>query len=122
MADELDPRLEASLRAALHHEADQLPLLIRSEDIERARRRRGGRRFALPASLLGLAAVLAILVATGGIGRLLQGNVAASPSPLRSPNACRTSASSIWVTPRVCPMAPRAPTLSPATRCKRHAP
>jgi len=82
MADELDPRLEASLRAALHHEADQLPLLIRSEDIERARRRRGGRRFALPASLLGLAAVLAILVATGGIGRLLQGNVAASPSPL----------------------------------------
>ena len=52
MADELDPRLEASLRAALHHEADQLPLLVRVEDIERARRQRGRRRLALPASLL----------------------------------------------------------------------
>jgi hypothetical protein len=81
MADELDPRLEASLRTALHHEADALPFLIRSDDIERARRRRGGKRLALPASLLGLAAVLAILVVTGVIGRGLQGNIAASPLP-----------------------------------------
>ncbi len=87
MADELDPRLETSLRKALHAEADQLPLLIRSDDIKRARRRRRGKRLALPASLLGFAAVLAILVATGAIGRDHDGKVAASPSPSATPRA-----------------------------------
>ena len=80
MADELDPQLETQLRAVLHHEADSLPFLITTDDIERARRRRGGRRLALPASLLGVAAVLAILVASGVIGRGNEGDVAAPPS------------------------------------------
>ncbi len=81
MADELDPRLETRLRAALHAEADTLPMLIRVDDLERARRRRGGRRLALPASLLGLAAVLAILVAYGVIGRGDPSPVGGTPSP-----------------------------------------
>ncbi|HYN48134.1 MAG TPA: hypothetical protein VER83_04660 [Candidatus Nanopelagicales bacterium] len=81
MDDELDPRLEASLRAALHHEADSVPLLIRSDDIERARRRRGGRRLALPASLLAAAAAIAVLVIVGGAWRANQAIVATSPSP-----------------------------------------
>jgi hypothetical protein len=90
MADELDPAIEARLRTALHAEADSLPMLIRSDDIGRARRRRRGRRFALPASLLGLAAVLAILVASGVIGRGDHAPVGGSPSPSASPRALAT--------------------------------
>lgn len=85
MADELDSRLEASLRAALHHEADAIPLLIRAQDIRRERRMRRGRRLAVPASLLGAAAVVAVLIATGVLGRGDPTGVGASPSP--SPSA-----------------------------------
>ena len=80
MDDELDLRLEAHLRAALHHEADALPLLVRAEDVRRARRRRGGRRLALPASLLAAAAVIAVVVVFGGMWRVNQAPVAASPT------------------------------------------
>ena len=90
MADELDPRLEASLRAALHHEADQLPLLVRVEDIERARRQRGRRRLALPASLLAAAAVIAVLVVVAGAWRANESLVATSPSPSGSAPATST--------------------------------
>lgn len=80
MADELDPRLEARLRTALHAEADSLPFTVRGDDLERARRGRRWRRLAAPASLLGAAAVVAILVASGILGRGEPGIVAASPS------------------------------------------
>ena len=80
MDDELDLRLEAHLRAALHHEADALPLLVRAEDVRRARRRRGGRRLGLPASLLAAAAVIAVVVVFGGMWRVNQAPVAASPT------------------------------------------
>ncbi len=84
MADELDPGLEVRLRAALHAEADSLPMLMRADDIERARRRRRGTRFAVPVSLLGIAAVVAILVASGVIGRGGPAPVGGSPSPSAS--------------------------------------
>lgn len=86
MADELDPRLEASLRKALHAEAESIPLLLREQDILRERRLRRGRRLAVPASLLGAAAVVAVLVATGVLGRGDPTGVGASPSPSRSPS------------------------------------
>lgn len=86
MADELDPRLEARLREALHADGDALPLLIREQDVLRARRRRRGRRLAVPASLLGAAAIVAVLVATGVLGRGEPADVGATPSPSPSPS------------------------------------
>ena len=86
MADELDPRLEVRLRAALHADGDALPLLIREQDVLRARRRRRGRRLAVPASLLGAAAIVAVLVATGVLGRGEPADVGATPSPSPSPS------------------------------------
>jgi hypothetical protein len=81
MADELDPTLEAKLRVALRSEADALPLLVRPEDVDRRRSARRRRPRAVAASLLGVAAVLAILVGTGAIGRLSPAGPGASPSP-----------------------------------------
>ena len=40
MPDELDPRLEARLRDALHHEADALPFTLTISDLEATRRER----------------------------------------------------------------------------------
>ncbi len=81
MADELDPRLESRLRLALHAEADGLPLLVREQDVEQARRDRRNRRLAVPAALLGAAAVLAILVAGGMFSFGNPSGVGSSPSP-----------------------------------------
>lgn len=86
MADELDPRLEARLREALHADGDALPLLIREQDVLRARRRRRGRRLAVPASLLGAAAMVAILVAVGALRVGEPTDVGATPSPSPSPS------------------------------------
>ena len=44
MPEELDPRVEARLRAALHHEVDTLPFTLRAEDVELVRRARGSTR------------------------------------------------------------------------------
>jgi hypothetical protein len=81
MDDELDTRLEASLRLALHGEADALPLLVREQDVEGARRARRNRRLALPAALVGAAAVLALLVVTGMLTLGDRSGVGATPSP-----------------------------------------
>lgn len=86
MADELDPRLEARLREALHAEGDALPLRIREQDVLRARNRRRARRWGVPASLLAAAAVVAVLVATGVLGRGDPTGVGGSPSPSPAPS------------------------------------
>ena len=86
MADELDQRLEARLRAALHTEADVLPLLVGAHDIELARQRNRRRRYALPASLFGMAAVVAILVIVAGAWRLSLSIVATSPATSAGPS------------------------------------
>jgi len=80
MTDELDPRLEQQLRDALHHEADALPLLVRTEDVQRSRQRRSRRRLAIPASLLAAAAVVVVVVASGVLTRFGNGDVAVTPS------------------------------------------
>ena len=85
MDDDLDPRLEASLRLALHGEADTLPMLVREQDVEGARRARWHRRLALPAVLVGAAAVLALLVGTGTLTFGDRSGVGASPSPSPTP-------------------------------------
>jgi hypothetical protein len=90
MADELDPRLEARLREALRAEADALPFTVNEQDVLRERDRRGHRRWAPPASLLGAAAVVTLLVVAGAIWRATLDEVAASPSA--SPSA--------WASPR----------------------
>ena len=71
MADELDPRLEARLREALHREADTLAFALRVEDLERAHRERGSTRTRLhiPVSLLAAAAAIVILVVGVGAWR-----------------------------------------------------
>ena len=53
MPDELDPRLEARLRDALHHEADALPFTLTISDLEATRRERRSvrARLRLPGSL-----------------------------------------------------------------------
>ena len=81
MADELDPRLEARLRAALRAEADALPVMVREQDVLAARRARRTRRFAVPASLLAAAAAIALFVAFGGFGGRTPDTTGASPSP-----------------------------------------
>ena len=86
MADDLDQRLEARLRAALHAEADVLPLLVGAHDVELARQRNRGWRHALPASLFGMAAVVAIIVIVGGAWRLSQSIVATSPAISAAPS------------------------------------
>ena len=85
MDDELDPRLEARLRLALHGEADALPLLVREQDVEGARRARRNRRLALPAVLVGAAAVVALLVGTGALTFGDRSGVGATPSPSPPP-------------------------------------
>jgi len=87
MADELDPRLEARLRDALRAEADALPLTVSEGDVLRERDRRRHRRWALPASLLGAAAVVTLLVVGGALWRATPDEVAASLAPSPSPSA-----------------------------------
>jgi hypothetical protein len=71
MADEFDPRLEARLRDALHHEADNLPFTLRAEDVEPARRVGGSTRtrMRIPVSLIAAAAAIVILVVGVGAWR-----------------------------------------------------
>jgi hypothetical protein len=82
MPDELDPILEARLRAALRSEADALPLTLRAADLRRVEVARSRGRRSLRFGLV--AAAAAIVVVLGGAGILAnvrpQGNAAASPS------------------------------------------
>jgi hypothetical protein len=85
MADELDPRLEARLRDALHHEADALPFTLTMSDLEATRRERRSvvARLRLPGSILAAAAAIVILVVAVTAWRTTPqvGMETASPNP-----------------------------------------
>jgi hypothetical protein len=98
MADELDPRFEASLRAVLRAEADSVPFTLRAEQVAmrlaERRRARDRRRFGVMAAV----ALIAVGVAAVGLswGRNL-GPAAVSPSP--SPAASDAASASPEPTP-----------------------
>ena len=64
MVDELDPRLEATLRTVLRQEADAVPFTLRAADFERTRSERARARRAQRWTVIAAAAVV---IAVGGL-------------------------------------------------------
>ncbi|MEO8468250.1 MAG: hypothetical protein ABI573_01135 [Chloroflexota bacterium] len=89
MADLPDPRLESSLRAALRHDADAVPLTLRAEAVEQAWAMRVHARRRRRLVLLASAAVLVIAVSAGALASLdrLIGTVGATQTPSTTPIA-----------------------------------
>ena len=85
MADDIDPRFEARLRAAFRHEVEDRPLGVEEDAVLARWRTRRIRRLAIPASLLAGAAVITLVVVAGLPRIIAQNRVAAAPSAPAAP-------------------------------------